>query len=131
MNNIDQTDNRHGKLYRDKERAWLAGLCVGLAEKHGLPVAVVRIIAILLLFTPLNWIMVIGYLICWVIIPVKPRDLYRSPAEADFWQRVRYSPTDTFGNVRHRFRDLEHRLQRMEAYLTSKEYELDREINKR
>lgn len=130
MNNFDQSNSRLGKLYRNKESAWLAGLCAGLAEKYGLPVAVVRIIAILLLFTPINWIEVMAYLLCWVIVPAKPRDLYRSAEEADFWHRVHYSPSDTFGNLRHRYRDLEHRLQRMEAYLTSKEYELDREINR-
>lgn len=122
--------HRHQRLYRDKQHAIIAGVCAGLAEKHGMPRAVVRLIAVLLLFTPLCGVVVIAYIVAAFVIPPKPTDLYRSPDEEHFWRSVNRAPQDTFGSLRHRFRELEHRLRRMEAYVTSKEFELDRELNK-
>lgn len=126
----DNHFGRRQRLYRDTEHAWLAGVCAGLAEKHGLPRVVVRAIAVLLLFTPLNFAVVVAYLVAAFAIPRKPVDLYRSPEEETFWRSVNRAPADTFGALRHRFRELEHRLRRMEAYITSKEFELDRELGR-
>lgn len=121
---------RRQKLYRDSEHAILAGVCAGLAEKHGLPRLVVRLIAVLLLFTPLNFAVVIAYIVAAFAVPRKPADLYRSPEEETFWRSVNRAPSDTFGTMRHRYRELEQRLRRMEAYITSSEFELDRELGK-
>lgn len=121
---------RHQRLYRDTEHRCIAGVCAGLAEKHGLPRFVVRCIAILLLFTPLSLAVIIAYVLAAFLIPEKPRDLYKSQAEETFWRSVNRAPADTFGQVRHQFRELENRLRRMEAYITSKEFELDRELSR-
>lgn len=121
---------RRQRLYRDSEHAWIAGVCAGLAEKHGLPRAVVRIIAVLLLFTPLTLPVIVAYVVAAVVIPKKPVDLFRSREEERFWRSVNRAPSDTFGSLRHRFREMEHRLRRMEAYVTSNEYELDRELGR-
>lgn len=121
---------RQQRLYRDTDHACIAGVCAGLAEKHGLPRFLVRVIAVLLLFTPLNFAVVIAYIVAAFAIPRKPADLYRSPEEEIFWRSVNRAPSDTFGSLRHRYRELEHRLRRMEAYITSSEFELDRELGK-
>lgn len=121
---------RQQRLYRDTEHRLIAGVCAGLAEKHGLPRLVVRAITVLLLFTPLTLVVVISYCVAAFAIPEKPRDLYRSPDEEVFWRSVNRAPADTFGQVRHRFREMENRLRRMEAYVTSKEFELDRELGR-
>lgn len=121
---------RHQRLYRDTEHKLIAGVCAGIAEKHGLPRLVVRAITVLLLFTPLTLVVVIAYCVAAFLVPEKPRDLYRSPDEEVFWRSVNRAPADTFGQVRHRFREMENRLRRMEAYVTSKEFELDRELGR-
>lgn len=121
---------RNRKLYRDTEHKVIAGVCAGLAEKHGMPRILVRLIAVLLLFTPLTLVVVIAYCIAAFVVPPKPRDLYGSPEEEVFWRSVNSAPSDTFGQLRHRFREIENRLRRMEAYVTSKEYELDRELGR-
>jgi phage shock protein C len=41
---------------------------------------------------------------------------------------VRSSPHETLSSVRYRFRDLDARLQRLEKYVTSNRYRLDREF---
>jgi phage shock protein C len=45
-------------------------------------------------------------------------------------RQVRASPHDTLDSVRHRFRDLDGRLQRLEKYVTSNRYKLDREFRR-
>lgn len=121
---------RNQKLYRDTEHKIIAGVCAGLAEKHGMPRVLVRLIAVLLLFTPLTLLVVIAYCVAAFVVPPKPRDLYGSPEEEVFWRSVNSAPSDTFGQLRHRFREIENRLRRMEAYITSKEFELDRELGR-
>ena len=53
------------------------------------------------------------------------------PRRADPVERqVRSNPHDTLSNVRYRFRDLDVRLQRLEKYVTSNRYKLEREFDK-
>ena len=126
MNNLASTPDRN-RLYRDKDRALLAGICAGLADWMGLNLTALRVIVILLAipFTP---VMIIGYLVLWILIPKRPRNLYRDRHEAEFWQEVRRSPSDSVGGLNRRFRELDDRLQRMERWLTSSEYRIDREL---
>ena len=53
-----------------------------------------------------------------------------SQEKAEFWRGVSNAPSDAFGSLRHRFRELNLRLERMEAYVTSKEFEIDRELGR-
>jgi phage shock protein C len=55
-----------------------------------------------------------------------PDRIHNDPVE----RQVRSSPHDTLASVRYRFRDLDVRLQRLEKYVTSNRYKLDREFEK-
>ena len=50
--------------------------------------------------------------------------------QATFWRGVSNAPSDVFSHVKHRFRELDLRLQKMEAFITSKEFEIDRELGR-
>ena len=50
--------------------------------------------------------------------------------QAVFWRGVSNAPADVFGSLSHRFRELDLRLQRMEAHVTSREFDIDRELNR-
>lgn len=129
MSNGYKRDNPH-RLYRDKENAMLAGVCAGIAEYAGLNLKGTRIaIGLLTLFPPLTGFMIIAYIVLAIVLPVKPQNLYETQEIADFWRGVTNAPSDVFGSLRHRFRELSLRLERMEAYVTSKEFEIDRELN--
>jgi phage shock protein PspC (stress-responsive transcriptional regulator) len=54
-------------LVRPRKGRFIAGVCAGLARRFGMPVALVRIIAIVaLIFAGLPlWV----YLVLWIIIP--------------------------------------------------------------
>lgn len=124
-------DNPH-RLYRDKENAMLAGVCAGIADYFGFNRRGTRVVTVLLaLLPPFFAFVVISYLVLAIVLPVKPVALYENQEQAEFWRGVSNAPSDVFGSLRHRFRELNLRLERMEAFITSKEFEIDRELGRR
>lgn len=69
MAKLDFSDR---KLYRSKKDRIVFGVCGGVAEYLGIDSTLVRIIAVLLLFTG-TWFAIL-YLILGVIIPENPND---------------------------------------------------------
>lgn len=119
------------RVYRDRERSVIAGVFAGLATYFGARPVVLRILAVALcFFPPLGLLIVLSYLIAAFRLPPLPEKLYENREEERFWRSVAESPADTFGSVRHQLRDLELRLRQMEAYVTSTEFEIDREIKR-
>ncbi|MDT8321128.1 MAG: envelope stress response membrane protein PspC [Xanthomonadales bacterium] len=130
MSDFYKRDNPH-RLYRDKQNAMLAGVCAGIAEYFGFNRRGTRLVLILLLLLPPFFaFVVVAYAILAIVLPVKPDNLYETQDQADFWRGVSNAPADVFGAVRHRFRELNRRLERMEAFVTSKEFEIDRELGR-
>jgi phage shock protein C len=125
--NHGQDNPSRNRLYRDKDRAIIAGVCSGLADWTGVNRAGLRLIVVLLAL-PFTFVMVVGYLVLWLLLPKRPRDLYRDADDEEFWQEVRRSPRDSVGQLNRRFRGLDDRLQKMEAWITSSEYRIDREL---
>jgi phage shock protein C len=128
MSDLYERKNPH-RLYRDKDNAMLAGVCAGLASYFGLNRKGLRLIVAVstLFFFPF---VVPAYIILMIILPVKPQDLYQDEGQEKFWRGVSMAPTDVFSNLSHRFRELDLRLQKMEAYVTSREFEMDRELGR-
>jgi phage shock protein C len=128
MSDLYERKNPH-RLYRDKDNAMLAGVCAGLASYFGLNLKGLRLIAAVstLFFFPF---MVPAYIILAIILPVKPQDLYKDESQEKFWRGVSMAPSDVFSNLSHRFRELDLRLQKMEAYVTSREFDMDRELGR-
>ncbi len=120
-------NNRRFHLWRDTSRGILAGVCAGIADYAGIEPIVVRIAAVAgLIFFPIPTL--VGYLILAVALRPKPPALYESRDEEAFWRGVNTAPTDTFQSLRHKFRDLEERLRRMESQVTSADFDLHRKF---
>ena len=128
MSDLYERKNPH-RLYRDKENAILAGVCAGLADYFGLNRKGLRIIVAISTFFFVPFV-VLAYIILAIILPTKPEDLYKDESQEKFWRGVSMAPSDVFGNLSHRFRELDVRLQKMEAYVTSKEFDIDRELGR-
>lgn len=128
MSDLYERKNPH-RLYRDKENAILAGVCAGLADYFGLSRKGLRVIVAIgtLFFVPF---VVLTYIILAIILPPKPEDLYKDESQEKFWRGVSMAPSDVFSNLNHRFRELDVRLQKMEAYVTSKEFDIDRQLGR-
>ena len=128
MSDLYERKNPH-RLYRDKENAILTGVCAGLASYFGLCRKGLRVVIAIstVFFFPF---VVPAYIILTIILPTKPEDLYKDESQEKFWRGVSMAPSDVFGNLSHRFRELDVRLQKMEAYVTSKEFDMDRELGR-
>jgi phage shock protein C len=116
------------RLYRNKQRGLLTGVCAGIADWTGFNLTALRV-AVILLTLPFTAVMIIGYIALSLLLPVAPDNLYADEQEAEFWRETRRAPVDGVASLNRRFRRLDERLQRMEAWLTSREYRIRQEID--
>ncbi len=131
MSDFYKRQNPH-RLFRDKEHAVLTGVCAGIADYFGFNRKGTRVAMVVLLFIPpFCPFVIVSYIVLTIVLPIKPADLYESKEQANFWRGVSNAPADVFGALSHRFRELNFRLERMEAFVTSKEFEIDRELGRK
>jgi len=127
---LQRHDSLHrNRLYRNRKRGLLAGVCAGISDWTGFNLTALRV-AVVLLAIPFTAVIVIGYLILALVVPPAPADLYRDEADEEFWRETRRAPVDSVATLNQRFRRLDQRLQRMEAWLTSREYRIRNEIDR-
>jgi len=115
------------QFYRSSERAVLGGVCAGLAEYFGFNLKVTRLLAIIAFF----WAMplaVIAYLGVVLLVPTRSVQAVTNAVDPEFSQALRSSPGQTMNDLRSRFQSLDRRLARLEKYVTSSRYQLDREF---
>lgn len=115
------------RFVRSADRAVLGGVCAGLADYFGFNLKVTRLLAVIgfLMNPPLA---ALAYIALVVLIPSKPtRDTERR-VDPQFRQALRAAPAKTMSDVRRRFQSLDRRLARLEKYVTSSRYQLDREF---
>lgn len=129
----DLTRNR---LYRDSKNGMIFGVCAGLADYFGFDLKLTRIVvacgAVFFFAT-----VPIIYLILGLLLDDRPSSIQETPRvseeeireRSELRRRVRSEPHATLRSVRYRYRELDRRLQRLEKYVTSKKFSLEREID--
>ena len=107
------------RVWRRDQGAVLSGVCIGLAEDLDLPLPLVRVVTLLFLVLPTG----LAYLALSMLLRRGPV-LARQPGPA----RPNSGPVlgHDYALLRHRFETLEPRLKRIEAFVTSSAFELDR-----
>jgi phage shock protein C len=122
----DNSSTRY-RLWRDRDRGIIAGVCAGIADYIGVEPIVVRLAAVLglVFFFPPT---IVVYVILAVVLRPKPRALYASPDEEAFWRGVGIAPADTLHSLKRKFADLEARLAQMESQVASGDFELHRQF---
>ncbi len=117
------------RLYQDRENKLVCGVCAGIADYFGFDVTVMRIVVLagLVFFLPPT---LIGYIVLALLLPKKPtgKNTRHDNVSAKLQRSVRSSPQAALDNIRYQFRELDGRLQRLEKYMTSKRFDLDREF---
>ena len=116
------------RLKRSTDDAKVLGICAGIADYFGFDPNVVRAVtAVCAFFFPTT---IVAYFILGMVLDQEPKtDKEKSPYASELRRRVRSEPHSTMHSQRHRFRELDRRLQRLEKYVTSKRFRLDREFN--
>lgn len=118
---------RAQRFYRDRRNGKIMGVCAGLADYFGWNVTFIRILAIIALLWFSIFTLII-YFVLGFVLPVKPERLHEWDSDEEYWRSVRRSPRETFRDTRQRFREMDMKLQRMECYVTSGQYDLDRQF---
>ncbi|MCP4412376.1 MAG: envelope stress response membrane protein PspC [Gammaproteobacteria bacterium] len=145
------------ELYRDPSRGKIKGVCAGLSDYFGVELWVVRIIAVTLLIF-FQFPIFVAYIIAYFVLEPKPgtskydkhacikrkiksgldgksdkdkdRNKDNDPASASVqqvWKKGRV-PGQKLRGLNQQFKTLENRLQSMETYVTSKQFELRKEF---
>jgi len=123
---FDQPPNPH-RLYRDRAHRKISGVCAGIAGYFGIDPLPLRIAALAAAcFFPFP--VIPGYFVLAFLLPKRPPELFKSPEEERLWREVTVAPDRNFYALKLKFRDLEARLARMEADVTSEEFELRRKF---
>ncbi len=119
-------------LMRDVGHGKVAGVCAGIADFFGLEVWLVRIAFVAAALLTGFGLPVLVYIALWLIL-----DKQTQTGDADepaigvkhhVWQ-AGVAPSQALRDVLTRFEKLELRLRRVEACVTSKSFNLKREIN--
>jgi phage shock protein C len=122
----DNNRPAYRRLYKDRENRMLCGVCAGVADFFGFDVSATRVLTVILQFLfPATFLV---YLAMCILVPAKPGEIYRDKKEEQFWKSVRTSPVATVSAVRHKLREVDARLQKMERYVTSPGFNLDKEF---
>ena len=115
------------RFYRSADHTVLGGVCGGLSEYFGFNLKVTRVLAVIgfLINPPLA---VAAYLVVVLLVPSRSLKAAEPKVDEEFRKALRSSPGQTMTDVRRRFRSLDRRLARLEKYVTSSRYQLDREF---
>lgn len=115
------------RLYRIPDQGIIGGVCAGVADYFGVATGLVRLALVLavIFFTPL---VLVGYLVARLLMPVRPTTVYRDEQDEAFWRGVTIKPDNTLASLNQRFRKMEKRVADMEAHVTTNEFELSRQI---
>jgi phage shock protein C len=119
--------SRGRKLYLDKERAKIAGVCAGIADFLDWDLKIVRVAWVIatIMWAP---VMLTAYIVmAWLVDP-KPAPGYAAAGNTGPWPTDPSAPRRRFVDVRDRFDRLEGRLRSLETVVTSREFQIDREL---
>jgi phage shock protein C len=116
-------DRNRRRFTRSSDSRVLGGVCGGIADYFGFNLAATRLLAVIaLLLTPPFTLL--AYFGTVILVPSAPTGV----ADPRFQHNLRSSPKQTMNDVRARFRALDRRLARLEKFVTSSRYQLDREF---
>lgn len=134
---------RTTRLYRDRQRGKIAGVCAGLAAYLGIRTWVVRVLAVTGLIY-LGPVVLPLYLVGMFLLPEMPREdvaaapgatsvgagAAAAPAVEREGSRETRSPRRDFRDTQALMSQAELRLRRMEAHVTSDQYELRKQLSR-
>jgi phage shock protein C len=118
----------HGRLYRSRDGIIL-GVCKGIAEHFDFSVFWARVITILILFVSGFWPIVVLYFIAALLMKPEPVIPIQTDEEQEFYDSYLYSRKGAAERLRRRYNSLESRIQRMEHYVTSREFDWEKRMH--
>ncbi len=116
------------RLYKDPVNGRCMGVCAGIGDYFDVKPGIVRLLMIIGILMSGIFPLLFIYVIMGFMLESKPREIIEHPEEDKFWKQVRTKPAYTKVDLNKRFEDIEARTRNMEAYMTSKQFRLQREL---
>jgi len=139
-------------LYRNPDDKRIAGVCSGIADYFGIETWLARVLTVTAFFLLAGPFVIIVYIACWFILDVRPDHIqvdttnvvgmegntgkgwypnakHKISIKQKVWQKGQ-APSKALHEVKAIFDDSERRLRDVESYVTSKAFQLDRELSK-
>lgn len=117
------------KLYRNRQKGVVGGVCAGVADYFDVDPIIVRILFIASLFMTLQ-VAFLVYLVAYFALDNDPNALTDERGKLCSTFSSRYERQSVLNSVHDRFKKVEARLRKLEAYVTSKRFKLRDEIDK-
>ncbi|BCL70077.1 putative Phage shock protein C [Vibrio nigripulchritudo MADA3029] len=121
-------------LYKDPENGKLAGVCAGVAQYFGAETWLVRILVVSAALLGFGFFVVLAYIAMALMLDKKPV-LIEQKKTSQFEHKVKSKPWQSGGtpsqvihNIDRELSELESSLQKMEAYVTSDAFKVNREF---
>ena len=129
-NDANKANGYNRNLYRDPDKAKLAGICAGLARAFNIPVWVARLIAISL-FIFATQLFLIAYIAGIFLLAKQPERLQQKSPQGQSNKLFDYQKPagQRLRDIQERLRTLDAKLRNIEGYITSKRFQVRREIN--
>lgn len=106
------------KLYRLPQQGMIRGVCAGLAHYLNIPVVLVRVIAIIALFAGFFGLTIVAYLVLSFLMEPMPENIDIQDQQKNLKEIVT--------EVNNQLTQSEQRLQKIERYITSPSYQLNK-----
>jgi phage shock protein C len=123
-----------GELYRDTQNGKLTGVCAGLANYFELEVWVVRILVISAFLLGGNLLVILAYVALTLMLEKQPRDYddviqnkQAHKLKSRPWQQGQQA-SKVLHTVDQELQQLELKVRRAEAYVTSEAYQVNRQF---
>lgn len=117
------------KLYRNRKKGIVGGVCAGVADYFELDVVLVRIIFIASLIFTLQ-VAFILYWVAYFILDNDPTTLTNPDGRLHFKMKSAHERKSVINSVHDRFGKIEDRVRKLEAYVTSTRFKLRDEIDR-
>jgi len=118
-----------GGMYRSRNGIIL-GVCRGIAEYFDFSIFWTRAVALILLFFTGLWPIVVLYFIAALIMKPEPVLPLRTDDQQEFYESYIHSRKSAADRLKRRYEKLERRIQRMENYVTSPEFDWEHKLNR-
>jgi len=116
------------KLYRNRKKKMIGGVCAGLADYFDIDKKIIRILALVALFTT-GHIAFITYWVAFFLLDANPQTLTDSDGNLQSGFSSNHQRRSVLNSVSDRYEKIEERLQKIEAYVTSPKQRLRSEID--
>lgn len=116
------------RLYKNPNEGRFMGVCAGVADYFDIRPGIIRLLTIISFFMTGAFPTLVVYVLLGFVLEEKPEEIINDPEEDKFWQKARTKPAYTKVEMQSRYDDIEKRTRNLEAYLTSKQFKLNREL---